>query len=116
MKFTEKSKLVLSSDTNNEPKQIRFSEEFEDIDVTNLKESVTRQETFPVGTHSISMGNIALGRFLLIKPKNNLTASIGGENLNLKGGKISRLWADFASLDIVVSTEPQEVLIVVAGE
>jgi hypothetical protein len=115
MRIIDKVKLTVSSDTLNEPKLIRLAEEFEDIDTTLLKESVTRQETFPVGTHSIGLGNIALGKFLYIKPAKDLQAIINGESITLRGGKASKMWVSVTTLSITTA-EIQEVLVFCAGE
>ena len=117
MRYYEKSQILLSEDTLSTPKQVRFSEEFEDVDLSLLKESVTRSEAFPVGTHAIGLGNIALGKFLCIKPAADLDVSINGAAVQkFRGGKISKLWIEFTTLSITVSTDPQTVVLVVAGE
>lgn len=114
--------MTISEDTASEPKQIRFSEESEVVDVTNLSECITRQEVFPVGTHAISLGNIALAKLLSIRPKastvsGSVTMSINGSSaLSLRPGKITRMWTDYTSLSITVAGNPVEVLVVVAGD
>ena len=116
MQLREKAKLTISEDAVTEPKSIRFQEDFEDIDTTLLKEIVVRQETFPIGTHAISLGNISTGKFLYIKPKKDLQVSInGGANQTFRGGKASKLWMTVTSLSII-PTEAQEVILVCAGE
>jgi hypothetical protein len=116
MQLKEKTKLTISDDSTSEPKSIRFSEEFEDIDTLLLKESITRQESFPIGTHAISLGNIALGKFLYIKPKKDLQVAInGGPAITFRAGKASRLWIAITSLSIT-TTEVQEVTLFCAGE
>jgi hypothetical protein len=118
MRFYEKTKITISEDTTNEPKLIRLSEDIETTDVTLLKESISRQETFPVGTHAISLGNIALGKFLYLKPKQDMEFSINGSTpvLKARGGKATKMWVEITSLSITISTDPQEVLVFCAGE
>lgn len=118
MRFYEKTKITISEDTTNEPKLIRLSEDIETTDVLLLKENVLRQETFPVGAHSIPLGNIALGKFLYIKPKADLEFALNGSATlyKVRGGKASKLWVEFTSLNITISTDPQEVLLYCAGE
>ena len=117
MRFYEKCQIVISEDSLQIPKKIRFSDEFEDTDVSLLKESITRQESFPVGTHSISMGNIAQGKFVVIKPTNDLQVKFdSGVNHTFKGGKLSKMWISFTSLEITVSTAEQVVVLGIAGE
>ena len=118
MRFLENTKILISEDTKNDPKLIRFAESFEDIDLTTLKEISLRQETFPVGTHTISLGNIALAKFLIVKPDMDLEINVNGSitPLKLKGEKFSKLWAEVTSLTITVAVEPQEVLVLLAGE
>lgn len=115
--------MIVSEDAASEPKQIRFAEEFETVDVTNLSECITRQESFPVGTHVISLGNIAQAKLLSIKPKastvsGTVTMSINGSltEIPLRAGKVSRLWTTFTSLSITVTGNPVEMLIVIAGD
>lgn len=105
----------MSEDTLNEPKLIRFAEELETIDATTLTETLLRQEKFPVGTHSIPLGNIAQGKFLAVKPDANCVVEIDGSPINLLGGKISILWATITSLSLTISGTEQEVLVFVAG-
>lgn len=117
MRYYEKSQVLLSEDTLSVPKKVRFSEEFEDADIALLKESVVRQESFPVGTHSISLGNIAQGKWLFIKPTNDLEVKIdAGSNQTFRGGKISKMWVNFTALEITVSTAAQVVVLGIAGE
>ena len=118
MRYSEKTRILLSADTLNEPKQIRFDESFEDVDVLTLKESVLRQEEFPIGTHIISLGNIALAKLLIIKPTNDLEILVNGSVTPIKclAGKHTKLWAEVTSLSIVVSTAAQGVLVLLAGE
>jgi hypothetical protein len=115
MRISDKVKLVVSSDTLSDPKLIRLSEDFEDIDTTLLKESVTRQETFPIGTHTIALGNIANAKFLYVKPAKDLQAVINGSAITLRGGKASKMWVNFTALSII-TTDVQEVLLFCAGE
>lgn len=117
MRIYEKSQFILSKDATTTPKQVRFSEDFEDIDSTTLMESVTRDETFPVGTNSIALGNIALGKYLLVKPSASVGLKIdGGATIPLRSGKVSKIWCDFTSVDLVVTGAAAQVLVVIAGE
>lgn len=117
MRFYEKAKILLSEDTLTEPKLIRFGEDFEDVDLVSIKEVTSRQETFPVGTHAISLGNISLARLLIIKPDEDLEITINGSSTPLKvlGGKRTKIWGEITSLSINVTTQ-QEVLALLAGE
>lgn len=117
MRYYEKSQITLSEDSTNPPKQIRLSESFDDVDVELLKDVIIRQETFPVGSHSISLGNIAEGRYFLIKPKAQIQCSINGAPAyTLRANKVTKGWLIFNAITITVSTQPVEVLIVLAGE
>jgi hypothetical protein len=116
MRIYEKLKLTVSEDTLTEPKLIRFSEELEETDVTTLTEAVLRQETFPVGVNAISLGNIAEGKFLAVKPDADCVVTIDGAALTLKGEKLSLMWVKIAtSLTLTISGADQEVLVFVAG-
>lgn len=117
MRLQEKATIILSDDSTNEPKQIRFRQEFEDIDVTLLKESITRQEKFPIGSTVISMGQIAQGKFFVIKPTKAIQLKLNNSLtlLNVRANKFTKMWIDFTSVEIV-TTEEQDVLIVIAGE
>lgn len=117
MRYFEKTQIVLSEDTLQIPKKVRFSEDYEDTDVALLKESITRQETFPIGTMTIPMGNITQGKFLFIKPTNDLQVKLdGGSNHTFRGGKVSKMWVNFSALEITVSTAAQVVVVGIAGE
>lgn len=117
MRYQENTKILLSEDSTNQPKNIRFQQEIEDIDALSAKDSITRQEKFPIGTHSVSMGNITLGQLLIIKPTKELSVKINGAAtpLILKGGKLSKMWMQITSLEISTAEE-QDILIVIAGE
>lgn len=112
--------LLISEDQTTNPKKIRLQEQFDDVDLTTLSEVNTRQETFPVGTHSIDLGNIAEGRFIYVKPIANtgqVQLELNGSNaLTLRNGKPSKLWTLFNQVNLIVSGNAAEVLIVVAGE
>jgi hypothetical protein len=118
MRYYEKTKILLSEDTLSEPKLTRFGEEFEDVDLVALKEVVLRQETFPVGTHAISLGNIATAKLLIVKPdESDITITVNGSATPIKclAGKRSKIWSEITSLDITL-TVAQEVLVLLAGE
>jgi hypothetical protein len=116
MRIYEKLKLTLSEDTLTEPKLIRFSEELEETDVDSLTEAVLRQETFPIGVHAISLGNIAEGKFLAVKPDADCVVTIDGAAITLKAAKLSLMWVKIAtSLSLTVSGAEQEIVILVAG-
>lgn len=117
MKFSETTETLICEDLAVNPKEIRFKEEFEDIELELLVECLVRQETFPIGTYAISLGNIAEGRWLFVKASADLGLSInGGAALTLRGEKTTRLWVNFTSLSITVSGNATEVLIALAGE
>lgn len=123
LRFYDKQKITISEDASVEPKLIRCQEESEVTDVTTLSEVVTRQETFPVGTHVISLGNISQGKFLMIKPKASTTAGTVVMNLDgsltahsLRAGKITKMWTNYTSLSLTVAVASVELLIVMAGD
>ena len=109
---------MLSEDTTNDPKLMRFSEEFEDVDVALLKESVSRVENFPVGSIAISLGNIAQGKFLYIKPKSDISITLdAGSPIVIRGGKATKMWAAFTALSLTIpGTAGIDVSLLVAGE
>lgn len=116
MRIQEKGIIILSDDSSSDPKQIRFRSEQDAIDTALLIESKTLQESFPVGTTSISLGNISQGRFLYVKPEAACVATIDGQTLSLRAGKASSIWADFTTLSITVTGTPNKIVLVVAGE
>lgn len=116
MRISEKVTILLSEDATNDPKQIRFKSESEIIDIASLKNSKTIQETLPVGVQTISLANITQGRYVYVKPKNACVISIDGQTLALRAGKASTIWADFTSLTITISSEPNDIVLVVAGD
>ena len=121
LRFKEATEIIISEDTTTNPKFIRLKEAYEDIDLTNLAEVVSRQETFPIGTHAINLNNIAEGRFIYVKPitktGGQVQLEINGSNaLTLRNGKATKLWTIFASINLIVSGQSNEVLVVLAGE
>jgi hypothetical protein len=117
MRLLERTTILLSEDLGPEPKKIRFKEQFENSELELIKEVKVLQEVFPIGTHSISLGNIAQGRFLLIKPKSNVQISInGGAALTLREDKVTKMWLNFTQLSLTVTGSASEVIIVVAGQ
>ena len=71
MRLYDRTLVILSEDTLSTPRKIRLSEDIEDIDNALLTQSETLETTLPVGENSISMGTIALGKWLYIKPEAN---------------------------------------------
>ena len=116
MRLQEKNFVLLSEDVNTDPKQIRFKSDTDAIDVALLKNSKTIQETLPVGVQAISLSNIVQGRYLYVKPKNACVISIDGQTMSLLAGKASSIWATFTSLSITISGEPNDIVLVIAGE
>lgn len=116
MRFYEKTQVKISEDSSTDPKRIKFAEDLEDTDVTSLPEIVVRYESFPVGTSAINLGNIATPKLLIVKPTNDVDVEIDGTAYTFKGGKLSKLWIEFSSLSLVVTTTANVVSLVVAGE
>ena len=117
MKLVEASTVTISQDTGTTPTQIRYAETIADTDTTSILKSVTVQTSFPVGTHTINLGQIATGKLLLIKPASDLLVNINGADTDytVKGGKMSKIWADITSLQIEVTGAAQIVSIFVGG-
>ena len=117
MKLVEASTITISQDTGTTPTQIRYSETIADTDTTSILKSVTVQTEFPVGTHTIDLGQIVTGKLLLIKPAANLSVNINGADTDytIKAGKMSKIWADITSLQIEVTGAAQVVSIFVGG-
>lgn len=116
MRFYEKVSLKISEDLSTDPKRIKFAEDLEDIDADNLEEIVSRYESFPVGVHAIPLGNITTPKLLIIKPTADLSVTIDGTAYTFKGGKLSKLWVEFSTLSLTVTTAANVVSLVVAGE
>ena len=116
MRLQEKILTLLSEDVSNDPKQVRFKSDSDSVDITTLLKSKTIQEVLPIGVQTISLGSIAQGRYLYVKPKNACVVSIDGQNLSLRAGKTSSVWADFTSLTVTVSGEPNDIVLVIAGD
>ena len=120
LRFKEETNIIISEDQTSNPKKIRFKEEFDDVDLENLKEVSSRQESFPIGSHDIQLNNIAEGRFIYVKPigsTGTVQLEINGSNaLTIKNGKATKLWTIFNQVRLIISGAANEVLIVVAGE
>jgi hypothetical protein len=117
MKLVETSTLTVSQDTGTTPTQIRYSEAISDTDTTSILKSVTIQTEFPIGVHTIDLGQIVTGKVLLIKPTANLLVNINGADTDytIKAGKMSKIWADITALEIEVTGAAQIVSIFVGG-
>lgn len=103
MKLKTTLELVLSVDNATTPTQIRFSEDLTDSETTLISESITRNESFPIGTNIINMGTIAAGKFLYLKSNQALDLDIDGEVLSVLANKPIMLWVDFAAISLITS-------------
>ena len=116
MRYYRKREIILSEDTLTEPKEIRFQQEDDEIDLETLIDGGGNTKTYPTGTHSIDLSEITLGKWLYIKADKEITISIdAGPALTLIAGKPSEMWLEFASLSIV-TTEDTRITIAIAGE
>jgi hypothetical protein len=116
MRIQEKLLVLLSEDLSSDPKQIRFKSETDSIDVSTLIKSRTIQEILPIGVNTISLGNITQGRYLYVRPKNACVITIDGQSLTLRAAKVTTIWADFTLLTMTISSEPNDIVLVIAGD
>lgn len=117
MKYQEKSKITISEDSLDIPKQVRFSEDWEEIDLTSFTKVVTIIEEFSIGTHTINLNGV-VGQLLIVKPAADILISINGaDDLSLMEDKLSKIWSkvSITSLAITVSGNPAKVTLAVAG-
>ena len=116
MRFYEKTKMVLSEDVSNDPKLIKFSDEFEDIELTLLTKVVEGVRNFATGTTSVMV--VTVPKLLWMRPDADIGIKLdGGATIPIRGAKSLKLWATFTTLDIVVAgATPIEVAFLTAGE
>lgn len=116
MRIYEKSQILISKDEVSDPQQIRFESIMTDTDVLTCNESKTIEDTFPIATTSVNMGNIAQGKLIIIKPTGNCTLVLDSEEIDLRGGKESKIWATFTTVSIIEAVAPNEISICIAGD
>ncbi len=116
MRIQDKSTFLISEDNVSDPQNILFKEVLDVVDTTSVTEVRNASETFPVGVNVISLGNIAAGKLIYVKPTAACVMTIGGETISLRAGKVSKIWADFTTLTITVSTASNKIALVIAGD
>lgn len=123
MRYAEQTQITISEDQSNAPQNIRFEDAVNDVDLTSLAHLHDCSDSFPAGTATIGLGQIAMAKFLWIKPASTIQIILSGSAtaITLQAGKASKLWAAFNSLSVVVpnttqnSVTPVAVTIVVGG-
>lgn len=117
MRYWKSSETILSEDTANQPKDIRFSKDEEIVDLVTLKDGGGETKTYQAGTHVIDMGQISEGRWAYIKSDKEIDAVIDGSAtpLTLIPNKPTELWAKFSSISLI-TTEATRITIAIAGE
>jgi len=118
MQLVDTVQFTLSRDTGSSPQDI-LSKKYEvSTDATLLTESVTFDQPFPVATTALSMGTIAQGRFIYVKPTSDISIIFNGgaEPIVFRAGKVSKMWINFTAASVVVSGAPVQVNIVIAGQ
>ena len=99
---------MISEDLSNIPQNLRFSDSISDIDVVSISHLHDGSDGFPIGTTSLSMGQIPTGKYLWIKPASTISIIISNGNpIQLAAGKATKLWANFTSIQIVVPNTTQ---------
>lgn len=94
---------------------------FEDLtnvtDTSSLTNAVEYNQSFPVATTVVGMGQVGTGKFLYIKPTANVTAVFdgGAETHVFLAGKASRIWMNFSALSLTVSGSANIIQVVIAG-
>jgi len=117
MKYFKTSEIILSEDTASVPKQIRFKECEEVVDLNLLKEGGGDTKSYPIGTAVIDMGQIAEGRWLYVKASEDIDLIIDGSATPLKliKDKPVDMWHKFTSVS-VTTTAVTRITIAIAGE
>lgn len=116
MRIYENNQMVISKDEVSNPQQVRFQSAFSDTDVLTCQESKTIEDTFPIATTPVDMGNIAQGKLIVVKPTGDCTLVLDSQNIALRGGKESKIWADFTTVSIIEATAPNEISMCIAGD
>jgi hypothetical protein len=116
MKYFLKSETILSEDTATQPKDIRFQKCDEITELVTLVDGGGDSKTYPIGAHSIDMGNVAEGRWLYLISDQEITFSLsGGAALTTIPDKPIAMWVKFTSLDLT-TTVASRITVAIAGE
>ena len=112
MRISTSLVMTLSNDVSTTPKSVRFSELLSDIDITSLTESVTRDESWPIGTSVINMSSIAAGKFIYFKADQASTLIINGVSVNILANKPNILWCSFTSVSLTFAAITKATLVI----
>lgn len=113
MRWYKKSHVILSEDNASEPKNQKFAEEDNIVDLTSLVNESSSSKTYAIGAHSIPLTGIAQVRYVYIKADEDITVEINGAAaLTLLADKPTELWAVVTSLTINTAASTRIVLAV----
>lgn len=118
MQLKDKIDHRLSVDTGSSPQDLLLKKYEELTDTTLLLEAVQVDQPFPVATTVVSMGTIAQGKWIYVKPTADCSLIFNGglEQRQFRAGKASRLWMNFTAVSVVVTGAINQIHIVIAGE
>jgi len=116
MRIYEKTLITISTDELSNPKEIKFQTDSTSEDLLSCNEVKSADDIFPVATTAVSMGNITNGKFIYAKPTLDCTLVLSGENVALRAGKASKIWANFTSVSIIEAVAPNAIELVIAGD
>lgn len=119
MRFYKHYSIVVSEDTLQAPKKIRFSETDQTvIDTEKVKEAASASIDLPAGAtdFEIPMGAIGSGKWFFLMPTGDITLKIdNGTPLTLAGGFPCDVWTTYSSLKISTVLE-NRITYALAGE
>jgi len=76
---------------------------------------VSLHQSLPVGVNVIDLGNITVGKLIVVKPKAKVVLTIQGQTISIAANKVFKAWVDFTSLSVTITGTAAEVVLVAAG-
>jgi hypothetical protein len=96
---------------------VRFQESEDSIESSLLDDCICSTATYSVGTYPIDMDGVTTGKWFFIKADKAIAISLsGGAAITLLAGKPNRMFAEFTSFSVTVTTEETRITIAIAGE
>ncbi len=116
MRVLEEIKVLISEDNVSAPTEIKYQTDTSVADTASITECVDSSSTFPIGTTVVSLGNIAAGKLIIVKPTTACQIDIGGEVISLRAAKRSIIWADFTAVSIIQAGVTNQISILIGGD
>ena len=117
MRFYKKNEVILSEDTTNDPKDIRFQKTDDITDITSVIDGGGATKTYDTGTHSVAFGAISTVKWFYIYADKAIKIKLdSGPDIQLIAEKPAEMWAEVAAIDLVVDTADTRITVAIAGD